>query len=466
MGTLHLAALILTASGVGDATLYDFGADYCGPCRSMEPVVAQLAEAGFPVRKINIQQDPALAQKFNVTKIPCFVMVVDGREVQRIVGPADLGELQRLFQRAGYTPNGNQAARGGKNVADQVPRWDGVSMSVPTTPALAREMRPLPEMKPLGDAPARAAASNPAPSLNTPRAEPASGPKKFPNALFATVRIKIEDAHGSSFGSGTIIDAGGGEALILTCAHIFRESGGKGKILIDTFSPRKLTGLPGQIVHYDLKSDVGLIVLRTQEPLTVAKLAPAGYQARKGDTVFSVGCNHGNDPTVRESNVTALDKFLGPSNLQIAGAPVQGRSGGGLFNADGLVIGVCNAADPKDNEGLFAALPSLHAELDRNNLGFVYQPRDKAKAGSPFAPPEMPKGMPSEIVGRTPGAGAVQPSSGRVLNESVIIIRPSRDLNGPNEVVILDKTTEAFWDRVEQERRTQSARTGDGALRR
>src|SRR5207248_11561214 len=46
-------------------------------------------------------------------------------------------------------------------------------------------------------------------------------------------------------------------------------------------------------------------------------------------------------------------------NVQVAGQPVVGRSGGGLFSADGMVIGVCNAAEPVDREGLFAALGSI-----------------------------------------------------------------------------------------------------------
>ena len=49
--------------------------------------------------------------------------------------------------------------------------------------------------------------------------------------LAASVRIRVEDRQGHNCGSGTIIDAlPGGEALVLTCGHLFRDSEGKGKI--------------------------------------------------------------------------------------------------------------------------------------------------------------------------------------------------------------------------------------------
>ena len=65
----------------------------------------------------------------------------------------------------------------------------------------------------------------------------------------------------------------------------------------------------------------------------------------------------------------------------MAGEPVVGRSGGGLFSADGMVIGVCNAEEPVDHEGLFAALGSIHAALDQQGLASLYK--------QPVAPPAM-----------------------------------------------------------------------------
>ena len=50
-----------------------------------------------------------------------------------------------------------------------------------------------------------------------------------------------------------------------------------------------------------------------------------------------------------------MNKFQGAPNLTVAGQPVQGRSGGGLFSSEGYVIGVCNARDPQEQQGLFAA---------------------------------------------------------------------------------------------------------------
>ena len=101
-------------------------------------------------------------------------------------------------------------------------------------------------------------------------------------------------------------------------------------------------------------------------------MAAAGYRPRRGEKILSVGCDWGGDPTVRRSYVTATDKISEPPTVQVAGQPVEGRSGGGLFNAQGMVIGVCYAADPQDNEGLYASLASIWGELDRRGLSFVY----------------------------------------------------------------------------------------------
>ena len=87
----------------------------------------------------------------------------------------------------------------------------------------------------------------------------------------------------------------------------------------------------------------------------------------------TVGCNHGDNPTAIRSQITSVDRYEGPSNVQVAGAPVEGRSGGGLFNEQGQLVGVCFAADPQANEGLYSAVRSIHAKLDSLQLAKVYR---------------------------------------------------------------------------------------------
>ena len=55
----------------------------------------------------------------------------------------------------------------------------------------------------------------------------------------------------------------------------------------------------------------------------------------------------------------AVDKFRGPHNLQVEGEPVEGRSGGGVFSSDGMIVGICNAADRDDHAAYCAALPTI-----------------------------------------------------------------------------------------------------------
>ena len=134
--------------------------------------------------------------------------------------------------------------------------------------------------------------------------------------------------------------------------------------------------------------------------------------------MVTVGCNGGADPTLHHSRITAVDKYLGPANVQVAGQPVQGRSGGGLFSIDGTLIGVCNAADPAENEGLFAALPSIHEQLEEAGLAFVYRNiypsgglTDLARAGGSAHVPAMPAEMPDVSFDRRDRADALPTAS-------------------------------------------------------
>ena len=158
----------------------------------------------------------------------------------------------------------------------------------------------------------------------------------------------------------------------MTCGHIFRDSDGNGKVFVDLFGAGAPQHVAGRLLGCDLERDVALVGIAMTAPVAVARVAPPNYAVHEGDRVIGIGCSNGAEPTVQESHVNSLDRFRGPPNIEVSGQPVQGRSGGGLFNAQGQVIGVCNAADPSDNEGMFAAPASIYKELDRAGLAFVY----------------------------------------------------------------------------------------------
>src|SRR3990172_12966073 len=98
-----LCLSLLIQSAAGQTVLLDFPSPHCEPCQHMVPIVSQLAAAGYPIRKVDITRDPTLAQNFNISRVPCFVMVADGREVNRIVGLTTYAELEQLLIRAGAT---------------------------------------------------------------------------------------------------------------------------------------------------------------------------------------------------------------------------------------------------------------------------------------------------------------------------------------------------------------------------
>lgn len=70
--------------------LVDFSASWCGPCQMMAPVLDDLAkdeqEKRFIVGKIDIDQAPEIAAKYDVMSVPSFLIFKEGKEISRIVG--------------------------------------------------------------------------------------------------------------------------------------------------------------------------------------------------------------------------------------------------------------------------------------------------------------------------------------------------------------------------------------------
>jgi len=494
MGSLQAAVLAACICGGGETVLLDFYSDTCPPCQAMAPVLGQLAAKGYPIQKINVQHDPATASRFGVRGIPCFVMLVDGREVDRVVGATSSTRLEQML--ALGRPS-RPAAQPALTVPPEA-RGPGTWVAGEDSPSGPVAIPPVHSATTFAATPAATAAqdgSRAAAPVAQNVVESAAAGNQSPSATEAdfiawTVRLRVEDATGHSCGSGTIVDARNGEALILTCGHLFRESQGKGRIEVDVFGPHPAARIPGEVVHYDLEKDLALLRIRVPGPVSAARIAPPGYQVAKGARVVNVGCNNGDLPTVRYAHVTALDKFLGAANVEVSGLPVQGRSGGGLFTTDGLVIGVCNAAVPTDDEGLYAALASIHAEFDQAELPFVYRPakEDPARQSAVAAadPPSMPKQMPppSDMVRLTeaPGQPAAPPANQQQVGPSqtltpderaaleeiqrrrlegaelICIIRSRTDPQARSEVIVLDRVSPGFLKQLTTDPTQQTPR--------
>lgn len=78
--------------------LIDFWATWCGPCMRQGPVVEELAEEGYAVGKVDVDQNMALAQQFRVVSIPTLILFKDGTEVKRFVGLTSKDELKAALE--------------------------------------------------------------------------------------------------------------------------------------------------------------------------------------------------------------------------------------------------------------------------------------------------------------------------------------------------------------------------------
>ncbi len=80
--------------------LVDFWAPWCGPCRMVGPVIDKLAEEKkevLRVVKVNVDELPELASRYNVMAIPTLIFFNKGEEVTRLVGAHSKEDIERVI---------------------------------------------------------------------------------------------------------------------------------------------------------------------------------------------------------------------------------------------------------------------------------------------------------------------------------------------------------------------------------
>ncbi len=344
--------------------ILNFSMDRCEPCKAMQPILAKLIMEGWQIRQIDLGVEPQLAAQFKLQSAPTLVMLSGGRELDRVVGTiaynkllARLEAASRAAKQASEPVNSLEAQLAAAPITPPRPMAQRAAAEQPVLePSMVRGQSPGPadvrtwtsitsgcltssKISPEAPKFATANVSSQTPnvqlassSANTGRAaiqtmgsadrntavqaaqtlplnaqqavQPAYDP--VARAQQATVRIRIEDANSIAFGTGTVMYVHNGQALVLTCGHMFRDLSQGAQMSIDVFDKTgRVTNVPAQVVSHSTEDgDIGLMEFRCPFPITpipISKRAPV-----IGEPAFSFGCDRGADPTRRDTQVKRI----------------------------------------------------------------------------------------------------------------------------------------------------------------
>ena len=241
-----------------------------------------------------------------------------------------------------------------------------------------------------------------------------------------TFRPTVLIRRGTSQGSGTIIASLDGETLILTAAHVIR---GNGPILVELHrynlglehlpsSPGKWPRLvTGEQAASDPAADIAIVRVRNMISLPfVARLEVGDEEPPPNAEVTSVGIDLG---TKLSSWKTRLVEVLGfelsesgtdRPFIVTARIPEHGRSGGGLFDERGRLVGVCvgHAELVKgQRRGVFSSVDNVREMLRQNELSSVIEQSEAARKA------RLARSQPASRRLSRPGRSAVTPTEAK-----------------------------------------------------
>jgi len=101
--TVTDGTFVVDVEGSPIPVLVDAWAAWCGPCRMIAPIVEELAMEMIGrarIAKLNVDENPQTASRFNLRSIPTLLVVKSGREVDRIIGAQPKQEILRRLERA------------------------------------------------------------------------------------------------------------------------------------------------------------------------------------------------------------------------------------------------------------------------------------------------------------------------------------------------------------------------------
>jgi hypothetical protein len=488
-----ILCLLLTAAipGQNECTAVFFSSPRCEPCQQVTPALQKLLQEGWDVRMVNAPENRELASQYRIDTLPTVVIVGTNtrREIDRVVGVVSHEQLEARLLRAAArfsdVPLADSRTASGPTVRGQSPVGgfpmlaSSLAGAAPVGAALADRLSTG-----AGNVPPQVASRvREELASSTPFPQPTQSPRQLTveqaiaRAAAATVRIKIEEAESIAYGTGTIIDVHGNEALVLTCGHMFRELANESapldsRISVDLFAgtPRE-TSAPAKLIDFRAEDeDIGLISFVLPIPIEPVPVLPRGEQLSVGQAAFSFGCDHGQPPSRRDTQILHINRFQGPANVEIAGAPAVGRSGGGLFDVQGRLIGVCNGAEPESDQGVYAAADVMYSQIARLELNHLFEPKlapaggaaIQLASGGPAPPPlnasfattsnDLTGGFASDSEGiqwpdqklnPQPLGGASSPNPGEVI----CIVRSA---SGESKMVTIAKPTPELLRAIEQ----------------
>lgn len=102
ISTISEATFDTDIKSSGEAVLVDFWAEWCGPCRAVAPVLEEIANenaGAIRIAKLNVDENPGLAQRFEVQSIPTMILFKDGVPTDlRIIGAKSKAQLMSEIQ--------------------------------------------------------------------------------------------------------------------------------------------------------------------------------------------------------------------------------------------------------------------------------------------------------------------------------------------------------------------------------